>query len=472
MGFVVIISGMAMILILPAAYLLDELKVDVLSAFISSAFVTLVMGVLLVVLVPKSELNWRSANNVSALCWLLVPFFGSLPFILLNTLNPVDAYFESMSGFTATGLSMIQNVEMLPRSLLLWRSLTQFMGGVGVIVLFLAVLVGSGTAATRLYAAEARVERIVPTVVGTVRRIWWIYTGYIVGGIFLLTYLGMPFFDSVNHAIAAVATGGFSVKKRSIGAYDSIQVELAIVLLMMLGMTNFVVHYQLLKGKLRSFSRNPEVILMAQLLVVGTSIVGFYLYLTTPASPATSSRQAFFTVASALSGTGFTLVDLSKWSDASKALLIVFMIMGGGYGSTSSAIKLFRVLVLIKVFSLSLKKYFLPTGAVSSLRIGNRSIEESAAVEALRYVQLYLIVIFIGSILLSASGFAFLDSLFEVASAAGNVGLTVGVTRPDLHLLGKAILVLEMWVGRLEIFPVAVLFIQGMPFLRRRLSKP
>ena len=407
----------------------------------------------------KYELTVVDAMFFSAFVWLLIPLIGSLPFLLISKLGFLESYFEAMSGFTATGLTMFSDVESLPKSLLFLRSLTEWVGGVGVIVLMLAIIIHPSMAAARLYISEARAEKLEPTVRGTVREIWWIYLLYTGIGSCLLYFAGIPLFDAINHSMTAIATGGFSVKNNSIGAYNNLSVEVVVMFLMILGMTSFAVHHKLLRGHLREFFHNIEVKLMFSLILIFSTTVFLNLTMKSDIASPLALRESFFQCISALSGTGFSTVNLAALDDFTKALLIMLMIIGGGYGSTSSAIKLIRTAIVLGSFRWFIRKMRSPRGAIIPVKVGGKVYEESEVIEVALFTLLYLTFLGVGSILMTLLGFSFINSLFEVASAQGNVGLSVGIVSPNLHILGKVVLIIEMWVGRLEILPV-IMFLQ------------
>jgi trk system potassium uptake protein TrkH len=456
---------------LVVALIFSETDLTLLLSFILPAAFSLILGYYLIKTIKVKELSWRSAIFVAALSWLLIPLIGCIPFIFVTKLSFIDAFFDSMSGFTTTGLTMINNVETCPNTILFWRSLIQWVGGVGVIVLFLSILAGSGTAAVKLYIAEAHRERITPNIIGTVRRIWWIYVFYTCIGVLLLFLAGMPLFDAINHCMCGLATGGFSIKNSSIGAYNNSYIEIAVVVIMILGSISFATHYYLLRRHFKAVIKNAELRLMFFIIILCTFLLSIFLITTGTYSELDSLRTSFFQVTSALSGTGFTTINISNLGDFAKVLLTLLMIIGGGYGSTSGAVKLIRSVVMLKAIRLYLKKYLLPEGAVVQLKIQDRIIEEAEILEAFRFSVLYIIFLGFGTFVLMALGYPFVNSMFEAASAQGNVGLSAGITSVDLHIIGKIVLIFEMWAGRLEIIPFLVILVHGLSSISRKFTK-
>lgn len=458
---------LAILLFIPAlmAYLIDNNRM-LAFCFIIPSIISGVYGLFLMIISEKRELYLGAAISLAALAWLVIAIIGGLPFYLARIyigpewgLTFVNSVFESMSGFTATGLNLYgMRVEGLPYSILFWRSLTQWVGGVGVIVLFLSVLVArTGTIAHKLYLAEGRDHRLVPSVVKTTRRIWAIYAGYTGLLAIILIGLGMPIFDSVNHSMTALATGGFSVQNFSIMNYrllgyeNAFWFEVAIMPFMILGGISFAMHYQLFLGNVKEFFDNIEVKAILIITLISTIILAITLGLTFE-----SFRYGSFQVITAITGTGFNTAPVGAWNDFQKFLLTILMIFGGGYGSTASAIKLLRVVIIFYALIWLIKQYLLPESAVSRMNIGDKHYSHEAIQNVAVYIILYIILLVSASMVFMYNGASAVDSLFEVASAQGNVGLSVGLTGADMPLVEKITLIIVMWAGRLEIFPVLV----------------
>jgi trk system potassium uptake protein TrkH len=462
LGFILLIMGAIMLVPIPVAYYFNESSF--IPYFVAPAVIAIIAGIILRKRFPRTEISLGSAMVVVALTWIIISLFSSIPFMLgtqklrggSNNPTPmgfVDSYFESMSGFTATGLTMIPtdntsafNVETCPSTILFWRSLTQWVGGLGVIVLFLAALIGAGKAARKLYVAEARVERTEPTVRETAKSMWKIYTLFTLVGILGFLIVGMPLFDSVNHSMTGIATGGFTVHNDSFAGYGLSAYVIAIPL-MLAGATSFAIHQRVLKGKWRELFRSVEVKLMLVLVAIGAIILASQV----------SSSHAIFQSTSALTGTGFSTTTIAGWGDLSKGVLISQMMVGGCYASTSSAIKLIRTIVIIMAVYWVVKKSFLPDRAVVPMKISGRVYNEREIMEISIYAFIYVLVLIGGAMVLVSLGNSGMDSLFESASAQGNVGLSVGITSANLHLVGKVTLIIQMLVGRLEILPVVAL---------------
>ncbi|MGQ4646218.1 potassium transporter TrkG [Lyngbya aestuarii] len=427
--------------------------------------------------------KWRGASMARtrysmftvALAWAIIPIVGAMPFMLIASdlaMDPVtpvsvlefqnswNALFESFSGFTSTGLSMALHASELPHSLQWWRSFMEWIGGVGVIVLVLSLLQPS-TDPEQLYSAEGRDQKIALTVTATVRRIWWIYLLYTVASIILLRVVGMPWWEAINHGLTGISTGGFSIRDDSIGAYAP-SIQIAVIVIMIAGAISFPIHYQLLRhGRLRSLWGDSQHRALWILLVLGTLLLLLANY---------SFKESFlwlesaFQWASALGTCGFGVVDLSRWNASAKLLLTLAMIVGGTAGSTVGGLKLNRVVSLYKAVlwrfqRLSLKPHQMMryelNGEVVTEAEANRRIE-AAAVLALLWLGMLLLGVFV-LLQISLPKYTLSDIIFEAASALGSVGLSTGISHPNLPWIGKLTLIIMMWMGRLEIIPVLLL---------------
>lgn len=454
LGIIMVLLGFLLFVPALVAYIFDGIT-DLAIIFFYPGILSITIGLLLMVLSEKKDLYLGAAITLAALAWLVVGLMGALPFWLAETYFPqwglsfVNSVFESMSGFTATGLDMYgDRVEDLPYSFHFWRSLTQWVGGVGVIVLFLSILVSrTGTIANKLYSAEGRDQRLVPSVIKTTRRIWVIYGGFTIALAIILIFLGKPISDSINHSMTALATGGFSVRNESIMAYNNLSYEIAIMPFMIIGGISFVMHYQLLRGKVKEFFKNMEVRAMLIIILIGTAILGISLGL----------RYSSFQTITALTGTGFSTDVVGNYTDFQKFFLTIFMIFGGGYGSTASAIKLLRVVIIFYSFFWIIKKYILPDSVIVKMNIGDKHYNAEVIQDVAVYVILYMGLLIVAAMIFMYNGASAADALFEVASAQGNVGLSIGRTGATMAISERITLIIVMWAGRLEIFPILVL---------------
>ncbi|WP_049996696.1 TrkH family potassium uptake protein [Halococcus sediminicola] len=433
---------------------------------------------------------------IAAAGWLLTALFGALPFFLSAHLlspaaaaayvpeganyaasslqyftNPLHAVFESMSGWTGSGLTMAVHEPSLPRALLWWRSLMQWVGGVGVIVLTVSILSRPGSGSYTLYRSEAREERIHPSIVSTVRTVWKIFLSYTAVAVLVLfgallvsesLSISEAAWQALNHAMTALSTGGFSVTDNSIATYDSPLIETVLLPIMTLGAIAFPIHYAVLKDRdLHALFRDLQTRWLFVLFGVG--IVVLTLQNLRTFAPALSLRDSAFQFVSALTCTGFQSSPIGRWSAGGKLVVSGAMVLGGAAGSTVGGIKIIRGYTIARGIRWQFSRVFLPASAVVTARIGDRRLDregmEREFSEAAIVSLLWLIVLVAGSLVLTdiaGPTFGYADALFEVASAQGNVGLSTGITGPAMSPLAEGMLVVNMWIGRLEIIPVLV----------------
>jgi len=456
LGFILLILGAVMLAPTPVAFLANE--THLLPYFIVPAAIAIALGFFLRRRFQPTEITLGKAMVIVTFAWIVFAAFGSIPYIFGNNMPVEDAYFEGMSGFTATGLTMISDVEGVAPTILFWRSLTEWVGGMGVIVLFLAALIGAGRAARKMYVAEARAERIEPSIRATARSLWKIFMLLTLLGIIGLYFAGTPtLFEAVNHSMTGIATGGFTVRNTSFAGYGS-PVLAVTILIMMAGAISFAVHRRLMAGHWRELFKNIEVRLMFVLIALATLLLIWSVGL----------RDALFQSSSALTGTGFSTATLSTWGDPQKGLLVILMVIGGGYGSTSSAIKLIRTVIIVKAVHWMIKRSFLPQRAVVPMKISGRIYSEQEMMETAIYAFIFIIVLISGAVVLMTVGYPAMNSIFESASAQGNVGLSVGITSAAMPIAGKISMTIQMLVGRLEIIPV----IAFISYLIARVPRP
>ena len=424
------------------------------------------------------EAELKHGMIIAAFGWLLVATLGSLPFLftalfaegkeasetLLYFKDPASAFFEAVSGYTGTGLTMAARADLLPKTLQWWRSFTEWIGGMGVIVLMLAILAGPRPGAARhsLYYAEARGEKIHPSITSTLRTMWWIFLLYTFISMVALWGAGMPIWESINHAMTGISTGGFSVTDSSIASYNSVAIELVLIPIMLLGAISFAVHYEMIRGKGRVLWEDFQTRWFLAIALIGVAFLTLENLLVMGGTGAV--RHSAFQLVSAITCTGFQSADLTVWSPTGKLLLAAAMFIGGAAGSTAGGIKVMRMLILLKGVQWRFRKIVSPRRAIVPFRLGVTTIDESDVGQRLEDAALiaFLWLIFLGLgilILLHTVSreYTLSDVVFEVASAQGNVGLSVGITQPAMSLASKLTLCFNMWIGRLEIIPVLML---------------
>ena len=396
-----------------------------------------------------------------ALAWLVVSLLASIPYLAVSLpqarLEPYKAIFEAVSGITATGLTAYSNVEVLPKSILFWRSLTEWIGGLGVVTMFLGFIIHRVPVAMALYRGEGRESESIRmgSVIELSKRITMIYVALTLLAIALFRIFGMSTFDAINHAMTAIATGGFSTKNNSLAGY-SVYLHYSAIFIMFLGAISFDSHLKVFQNikNLKSFF-NMETVLLILLPAMFTALYGVVTFLRGEAS-FLRTHDYLFTAVSAITGTGFSVTNVANYSDLTKLTIILLMVIGGCYGSTSSALKILRIIILVDVILWLLKKSSYPSSAIVPLRILGRQFRIENVVYSLLYSMIYLISLFVASLailLFTGNSHGFVNVLFEVASAQGNVGLSVGVSGSHMPVSTAIVLIIVMLLGRLEITP-------------------
>lgn len=396
---------------------------------------------------------------IVVLTWLTACFYCALPFVFSNILGFSQAYFEAMSGWTTTGLTMV-NLDILPKIYIMYRSIIQFFGGVGIVLVISSAL--SSTFGFQLYQQEGHSETLVPNLLKSSRMIMYIYSGYVIMGVILYVVFGMPLFDAINHSMAALSTGGFNVYTSSLGYYNSVSLEVITIILMLLGTTNFVAHLVLISGRFKAFFRYAETKMLFFLLGVTIPLLAFVGLNALYQGMGMQLRMATFQAVSAVTTTGFSTVDFAKWNQFSNMIIISLMFIGGGIGSTSGGLKLYRFYLMIKSFLWSIKDklkgehhvhehtFYKPTGKVF--------VDEGEVSSIYRYAFIYSFIYILGVFVLVMYRYPLLDSMFEIASALGTVGLSIGLTQATMPVLAIWTETVLMLVGRLEILVFFVAF--------------
>ena len=397
---------------------------------------------------PVSDLALREALVVMALAYLVFSLVGAIAF--LPAAPFLDGLFEAMSGFTTTGLS-VMDLTRLPRSLLFLRAYSQWIGGAGIVVLSLAVLWAPGTAAFRLYAADFKGERFLGNMVSVARAVMKVYV-ILTAACFLAYWIsGMKAFEALLHSLSTLSTGGFSPLPHGMVDYERPSTRLVVCFFMLCGAVAFPLYYQARTDGLRRFVEDRQMRLL--LLIVA---IAFGVAMLTRASFG-GLTATLFHVVSALSTTGFNLSEPAHWSDAARMLATLLMILGGSTASTAGGIKLLRVLITARLGAWVVVRAVLPDESDLSIKYGGLPLGEREIRETFGFVGLYLGLIFLSTFLIALAGFPVGDAFFESASAVGTVGLSAGVTSSNLAAWPKLVLVFDMWAGRLEIVPLLVL---------------
>lgn len=435
-------------------------------AFIYSIVITLISGLIITIAVPqKGEIRYREGFAIVTLGWLLVSLYGCLPYLLSGVCSSFpDAFFETVSGFTTTGASIFTNVERLPRGILFWRSLTNWLGGMGIIVFLVALLSHLGVGANRIFRAEVPgpvASKIMPRISETARILWFTYLVMTVLETVFLLILGMPLFDSLCHTFATLATGGFSIKNASIGYYEQASIQWVIIVFMFLSGVNYMLYYQALRGRsINAFWRNEEFRFYLA-VVVGAIVLIVFSTSSLFSSMEELVRTSAFQVIAIITTTGYTTSDFSLWPYTAQAILVILMFFGGCSGSTSGSVKVGRILILMKQSVLEIRK-MIHLRAVFSLKIGGKKISNDLVSNVAQFFFLYIAIFAVSGIVMTAMGLDLKSAFTSVAATFGNVGPGLGVVGPASNYSmvtsqGKLFLSFLMLLGRLEIYTVLVM---------------
>jgi trk system potassium uptake protein TrkH len=436
-------------------------------AFLLAAGCTLSIGFLLLRTCRSSkELSVREGFAVVTFSWVLFALFGALPFLFSGAIPSfLNAAFETMSGFTTTGATILAEIESLPKSILLWRALTHWLGGMGIIVLSLAILPMLGVGGMQLFKAEVpgpTADRLKPRIQDTAKLLWGVYVLLTAAEVVLLMFGGMDFFQALCHSFATLATGGFSTRNASVGAFGSAYIDWVVTAFMFLAGVNFSLHYFALRGRLRDYFRNEE-FLFYLALTVGVTIVIFAVNQGTVYSSMTENlRYSAFQTTSILTTTGFGTTNYEKWPVLAQYLLVFLMFVGGCAGSTGGGVKVARVLLLFKQAHAALYRLIHPR-AVRLVKLGDSPVDRDVMQSILGFFALYMGIFVIASFLMATSGMDLVSAGASVAATLGNVGPGLGTVGPVAHYahiapFGKTVLIFCMLLGRLELFTVLVLF--------------
>jgi len=463
----VLLSILSTFMLIP--FLVQVLYNEKNDAFISSAFITLFIGILLLLTNREEEkkLNLQQAFLLTTLSWLSIAIFGSLPFILSNlNLSFVDSLFESMSGITTTGSTIIQNLDSTPKSILIWRSLLQWLGGIGVIVMTITILPLLNIGGMQLFRMESSdtTEKILPKTRAVTFLISIIYLVLTLLCGFSYWVFGMNVFDSIAHAMTTIATGGFSTHNDSIGYFQNPKIEIVSIIFIILGSIPFITYLKFLKGNKKIFFNDVQVKGLIYLLVLSVITMFLYLFLNnTEYSFLENLRVSTFNVVSILSGTGYVTSDFSLWGKFPLIFFLFLMFIGGCAGSTTCGIKIFRFQILGTFIINQIKKLVYPHG-IFPMKYNNEKISNSFVNSIVVFIFLYFFIFFILATILSLDGVDFVTSLSGAASSISNVGPGLGdVIGPNgnynsLPDFSKLSLSLGMLLGRLELFAVLILF--------------
>ena len=465
LGVLQIILGISMVIPIVIQIIYNELD----SSFIGAGMITIIFGVLFFLsnINHEKKLNLQQAFLLTSLSWIGIAIFGSLPFIFSNLeLSITDAVFESMSGITTTGSTIITNLNDAPKAILFWRAILQWLGGIGIIVMAITLMPIMNVGGMQLFkiSTSDKSEKILPKSKEISIRLILIYLGLTLLCAFFYKIFGMSFFDSLTHSMTTIATGGFSNYNESIGYFDSATIEITSIIFIILGSIPFIAYIKFLSGNKKIFISDSQIKSFVKIIIISILILFFYLFLQSKNFEEISLRAISFNVISILTGTGYVTKEFDNWGSFSLIFFLILMFIGGCAGSTTCGIKIFRVQILYLFLINQLKKIIYPRG-IFIIKYENNSVDEKFMASIISFIYLYIIIFFVMTGLLSLSGLDFITSISGSATAISNVGPGLGtIIGPNgsfslLPDFSKWVLSIGMILGRLELFAILVLFL-------------
>jgi trk system potassium uptake protein TrkH len=477
LGLLLLLLSGTMLVCLGAAYLQDQRQpgVDAVESFLLSIAVTAGAGIALRLLGRGSgkEILRKEAISIVGLGWLVCAAFGALPYVFAQpSLGPVEAFFESMSGFTTTGATVIADLDEFPRSILLWRSLTQWLGGLGILVLFVALLASVGVGSKALFQHESSAKTgggVQARIQDVAARLWQIYVGLSVICCAGLMLLGMSFYEAVCHTMTALSTGGFSTRNGSIAEFQSLGIEMWLTLFMTLGGISFMLYAWLLRKRWGRWKSEEETKIYLLIMVLATLVIAADLVLVEKQHDAGSSlRESVFQVVSIMTTTGYATADFDRWPPLSRVLLLLLMMIGGCAGSTAGGIKVSRWILFHKIVKQQVVRSFRPN-QVFSLRLNGSLVDEASNLQTVFFISLAGVTVAGGTALVSLlePSMNIESCLSSVLACLFNIGPGLGAMGPTQnysHLHEGTLLFLSwlMLLGRLEFFALLVLFVPAL----------
>lgn len=464
LGRIITIIGIAMLSCIAWSIYYQE---DVVINLGVAAGITISCGILLGWFFPqKASLNFKESFAVVSLGWICASLFGSLPYMLTGYLPSfADAVFETVSGFTTTGASVITDVETIPKGLLFWRSLTQWLGGMGIIALFVAIIAGMGAKGNQLFRAEVPgpiTDKVSPRIRDSAKKLWKTYVVLSIILCVLLYVFGMNLFDAFCHTFTTMATGGFSTKNNSVAYYTSPAIQWTLVIFMFIAGVNFSLHFLAYKKRsLKLYLRDREFKVYSSIALVAIFIVFISWATGSGMNIEEKLRGAAFQVVSIMTTTGFATMDYDRWPALGQAILFLLMLVGGCAGSTGGSVKPGRYLIIFQRGLIELKQMVHPK-AILPQKFGGKVLGDALVINVLQFFFLYVVLIMIGALVMALMGLDLFSSLTASMACLGNIGPGFGLVGPTLNYGfiadgGKYLLSVLMLVGRLEIYPVLVI---------------
>lgn len=472
MNYAIVLKSLGTLLICEAAVMIPSLLVALISGgndagtFTITILVTFFIGLAATRIKPsRKNIYTRDGFAIVAIGWLLISFFASLPFVISGaTPSIVDAFFEASSGLTTTGSSIVRDVESLPNGILFWRSFTHWIGGMGVLVMTLAILPSAKAGTLQIMKAESpgpNPGKLVPKVGQTAKILYGIYIVITIIEVILLKMADMSLFDALIHTFGSVGTGGFSSKGLSVGAYNNIYIEVIITIFTFACGINFALYYQAIKGNIKGALKDQEFRVYLGVVLAAIVLITIDLNGNVFKSIGESIRHASFQVVTIITTTGYATTDFNLWSTFSKMILLTLMFLGGCAGSTSGGIKHIRIVLLFKMIKREILKIIHPK-AVYAVKVGGKSVDEENLMGIAGFFFIFLVIFVINTFIVSLDGFDMVTTISAVATTIGNVGPGLGMVGPtgnfsEFSNLSKIVMSLGMIVGRLEIYPILLL---------------
>jgi trk system potassium uptake protein TrkH len=463
LGILQIILGVSMFIPIIVQFFYSEID----SSFFGSSIVTIIFGTLFFLsnLDHDKKLNLQQAFLLTALSWISIAVFGSLPFVFSSIeLSITDSFFESMSGITTTGSTIISDLENAPKGLLLWRAILQWLGGIGIIVMAITLMPIMNVGGMQLFKISSNdsSEKILPKSKEIALRLIYIYSG--LTGLCAITYwiFGMSKFDSLTHSMTTIATGGFSNYNESIGYFNSLPIEVSSMFFIILGSIPFIAYIKFISGNKKIFLNDIQIKTFIKIIIFTVIILSIYLLFSNHEN--FSLRSIFFNTISILSGTGYVNAEFDKWGSFPITLFLALMFIGGCAGSTACGVKIFRIQILYLFILNQLKKIIYPKG-VFVIKYDRSAVDEKFIASIISFIYFYIVIFFILTALLSLTGLDFITAISGAATSISNVGPGLGpIIGPNgdfssLPDLSKWILTVGMILGRLELFAILVLFL-------------
>ena len=442
---------------------------DVLQVFLFTIVLCGLTGGALTRIKPRRKIFYmREGCVTAALTWVLISVMGAVPFVLSGAIpDPIEALFGTVSGFTTTGASVLADVESLPMGILFWRSFTHWLGGMGVLILTTALLPFLGINSTHLIRAESPgpvKSKLVPRASQSSKILYAIYLALTVIQVFCLRIAGMPWYDSFIHAFGTAGTGGFSNRNLSVGAYGNPTFEIIITIFMILFSLNFALYFLVLTGKIKQALKSDELRFFLAVTAIATAIISINIAASMP-TYADAVRTAAFQVASVISTTGFATADFNRWPELSRMLLVILMFIGACAGSTGGGMKCSRILVILRTIKAQVRSIIHPR-AVSVVKLDGAPLSDSTVRTIYTYFATYIFITFVSALVVGLDNFSFGTTLTAIITCISNVGPGLEAVGPMGNFaafspLSKIILSFDMIIGRLEIFPILLLFVRG-----------